>query len=389
MKKNILLRRIGIALSLGLAISLVATGCGDKKDTNKKTVVDDKKDSKKASEQNKESKKKIELVKAHFEAGSGDNITFVDSLGRKNEVKKVIKRVIPSGTLAQLMISMVAPEKFVSLSTDKKLNDLIPKNLPKTGQLYGGKSELNAEEILKLQPDIIIDLGEAKGSIKEDLQGITEKVNAPAVFISASMKDMSDAFEVLGKLLGEEERGKKLAAYVKSAYTTVNNIAKEIDANKKLKVYQTSTPNGLGADLKGTIHAELLDIIGATNAADIRPVGGKPGQTVSMEQIFEWQPDVIIARDKEAYNKILKDSLWKDIKAVKEGKVFLEPTDPYGFLAGPPSANRVPGLYWLGSKVYPNSYKDVDVKGKIKQWYELAYHRNLTDADYEKIIENK
>lgn len=327
----------------------------------------------------------LSTTKPHFEEKSLENgkRIYIDSIGRKSELPE-IKKVIPSGRVAQLMISMVAPEKLVGVSETRRIyQEKIPANLPLTGQLYGGQGSVNYETIIDMKPDVIIDLGEVKRTIKEDLDEIKDTTHIPTVFLEADLKNTPQAFRALGELLGEKERGEKLAKFTEDALKFAEEGKKRIK-NKKT-VYQTSTDDGLGADLDGTAHSELLGLIGAKNAAKLEAIGGKPGQQVSLEEVIEWNPDVIISLSKYGTDRIKKDSSWKGIKAVDEGKVYTAPSMPYSWITKPPSANRIIGIYWMAKTVYPEIY-DVDLKEKTKEWYKLAFYHDLTDEEYEQIV---
>ena len=46
---------------------------------------------------------------------------------------------------------------------------------------------------------------------------------------------------------------------------------------------------------------------------------------VSMEQVVNWNPDIILMGRVATTDPVLKDSKWSAIKAVKNGKVYVNP----------------------------------------------------------------
>lgn len=58
---------------------------------------------------------------------------------------------------------------------------------PELGQLYGGKGEMDLEALLAADPDVVIDIGETKNGMKEDLQALTEQTGIPFVHIYATV----------------------------------------------------------------------------------------------------------------------------------------------------------------------------------------------------------
>lgn len=357
--KNKYMKMISV-LSMTLMISVASTGCNTLPVTR--------------------------TTKPHFEETESETQgkrIYVDSIGRKNEIPKV-ERVIPSGRVAQLMIAMVAPEKLVGVSEVRRIyQENIPDNLPLTGQLYGGSGTVNYETMVEMKPDVILDLGEVKNTIKEDMDDLRNMTNVPTIFLQADLEHTPEAFRALGELLGEPERGENLAKFTEEALQFAEEGRSRI--NDKKSVYQTSSEDGLGADLDGTAHSEILNLIGAKNAAKVDAVGGKPGQTVSLEQVLEWDPDVIISLSQKGKQYIKQNQSWQNIKAVKEDKIYTAPDVPFSWISQPPSANRIIGIYWMADKVYPEIY-DVDVKEKTKEWYRLAYHHELTDEEYDELV---
>ena len=102
---------------------------------------------------------------------------FTDSLGREVEVPANITKVAVSGPLAQIVLFAICPDELVGIANewdsvaqgffDEKYYDL-----PVLGQLYGGKGELNLETLLASGAEVVIDVGEPKGSAKEDLDAL-------------------------------------------------------------------------------------------------------------------------------------------------------------------------------------------------------------------------
>ena len=109
-------------------------------------------------------------------------VIFTDSAGRQVEVPAEISRIVPSGPMAQIALFALAPDMLVGLSTEwdpaaEQYIDTEYYNLPVLGQFYG-KGELNLEEIAKVDPQVIIDIGEAKSTIVEDMDAITEQLGS-------------------------------------------------------------------------------------------------------------------------------------------------------------------------------------------------------------------
>ena len=105
---------------------------------------------------------------------------FTDSCGREVTVPADIRRIAVSGPLAQMVVFAIAPDRMVGVAnawdeSAKTYFDAKYLELPLLGQLYGGKGELNLETLLAAAPDVVIDVGEPKDSMAEDLDALQEQ----------------------------------------------------------------------------------------------------------------------------------------------------------------------------------------------------------------------
>src|SRR5690606_29228093 len=113
--------------------------------------------------------------------------------------------------------------------------------------------------------------------------------------------------------------------------------------------------DGLETGLKGSINTEIIERAGGRNVAD--PGDGRRGLVqVSMEQVIAANPDIIVTWDRNFYHQVWTDSLWAGIAAVRDGRVYLSPTAPFGWIDRPPSLNRMMGLEWLSRLFYPDRF---------------------------------
>ena len=154
---------------------------------------------------------------------------FTDSCGREVKVPADIQKVAVSGPLAQMVVFAIAPDKMVGVANawDKTAENYFDQkylDLPLLGQLYGGKGELNLETLLTADPDVVIDVGEPKSTMAEDLDGLQEQTGIPFVHIDAYLASMDDTYAMLSDLLAMPNEGQALADYCRNAYDTVKAI---------------------------------------------------------------------------------------------------------------------------------------------------------------------
>lgn len=332
--------------------------------------------------------KKNEITKQTEIKTENEKRKFVDDLGREFELPKQITKIAPSGNPAQVMLHTFEPDKLIgvsskfSKSTEKFITEEM-KKLPEFGAFYGKKANLNMEALLKANPQVIIDMGEKKKNIKEDLDKLQEQIGIPVVFIELTLEKMPFAYEKLGELLGNEKRGKELSDYIKKVFEEVEINKKKIDKVKK--VYYGGGKNGLNANAKGSIHADIIEFIGAENPIVVEKVQGGAGNEIPFEKLLESNPDIVIFENKELKNSLIKDETFLTLNAIKENKVFSAPIGPYNFFGRPPAVNRIIGIKWLGNIVYPEIY-NYDIKKEVKDFYNLFYNYKLTNEEVDEIL---
>ena len=134
---------------------------------------------------------------------------FTDSLGRTVEIPANIERVAVSGAISQQVMFTFAPDLLVGLcdemsDAEKTYVGEQYASLPVFGQIYGGKGSFNKEAVAAADPQLIIDIGEAKKGIEEDLDALQESIGVPVVHIEASLSTYGDAYRMMGDLLNRQ-----------------------------------------------------------------------------------------------------------------------------------------------------------------------------------------
>jgi ABC-type Fe3+-hydroxamate transport system, periplasmic component len=329
------------------------------------------------------------VEKENTDTSNVDTIIFIDSVGREVELPKNITRVAASGSVAQMIIYSLAPEMLVGITSewdDNQLEYIVEEyqNLPKIGQFYSS-GNLNLEEIVSLEPQVVIDIGETKKSISEDMDSLTLQTDIPTIHIEATAKNMAEAYRMLGKILGKEEEADILAKYCERVYTDTIGIANkaEVDGSKKTMIY-CLLETGNNVIVKGTFHAEIIDMLAENIAVVDDPSSRGSGNEVGMEQIIAWDPEVIVFQNESIYDIAKTDKIWQELTAIKNNTYYEVPFSPHNWLGFPPSINRYIGMIWLAETLYPE-IAEYDLKEEVKTFYKLFYHIDITDEQFEEL----
>lgn len=316
--------------------------------------------------------------------------TFTDSLGREVTFEGPLTRVAPSGKMAQQCIYALNPDSIIGLTNELTSGEkqYYPERfaqLPVFGTFYGKKANFNRETVLAAEPQVVLDIGEQKKNMAEDLDALQEQLGVPVVFVEADLLHMDQAFEVLGELFEMPEEAKTLADYCVATIADVQEKAAAIPEENKKSVYYGCWETGLSSSAQGDLHSEVIDLVGAKNVvpADL----GHGFVEVDMERLLEWNPDVIILSPNTVYSQVGEDEVWQKLDAVKNGTYYEIPADPYNWIDMPPAANRIIGIKWLGNLLYPDVF-DYDMVQEAQNFYELFFHVSLTEEDAHTLMAN-
>ena len=315
--------------------------------------------------------------------------TFTDSCGRVVEVPAQITKVAVSGTMAQMLVFALAPDTLAGVAGkwDESARDYLDAKyyaLPVLGHLYGGKGELNLETLLASNAQVVIDVGEAKDGLADDLDKLSAQTGIPFVHIAMTTDTMGDAFRTLGALLGREDAAEDLAVYCERVYAR----AKEISASvEKVRLLYCLGTDGLSVIAKDSYQSELIDLLSDNCAVVDTPSAKGTGSEAGMEQLLLWDPDVILFAPDSIYDTVSGDPVWQNLTAIREGRYYEVPFGPYNFMGFPPSVQRLAGMLWLSKLLYGDA-ADYDLQSELSEFYDRFYHCPLTDAQYHALMKN-
>lgn len=319
---------------------------------------------------------------------------ITDHAGRSVEIPATITSVYSTSPVGT-MLMYTFDDKLVAglnviLSDDEKayLSDYYI-NLPHLGGWYGKGNQGNIEEIIKAKPDVVLSSGIDQSSI-DQAELLQQQLDIPVILVDSDLDQLATTYRFLGDILKRTDRGEELAVYTEQTIADAKEIAAKIPEDKKVRVYYAEEQDGLHTDPSGSAHSQLIDLTGGINVADCDITPGYGRTAVSIEQIMEWDPELIICSvdngyaDSSSYNTILTDTKWSTIQAVKDKNVFQTPMQPQNWFDRPPSVNTLIGVKWTQALLYPEEVS-YDLREETKKFYELFYHVTLTDEDYDNI----
>lgn len=318
--------------------------------------------------------------------------TYTDSCGREVELPATIDKIAPSGHTAQQVLLTIAPEKMVGLSqtlNDDQLKIFGQKfaDYPVFGAVLGATDNLNREAIAEAAPQVIIDTGEYKKGIEEDLDALQEQVGIPCVFVECKLSDYGAGYKNLGELLGEEERGNQIGDYLQNAYDKVVDVMATIPESDRVNMAYIVGDTGLNAIAKGSFQGSVVELV-ANNVVVVDKASGRgDGNEISLEQMAIWNPELVVFQNQSVYDSVGTDPAWQTIAGVATGNYYLCPNKPWCWLNNPPTVNQMMGLQWLPRLLYPNKFDD-SIQDVTKSYYKTLYNYDLSDAELNDLIKD-
>jgi iron complex transport system substrate-binding protein len=297
-----------------------------------------------------------------------------------------VTRVFPAGPPAAIMLYTLAPQLLIGWPRANRAEEcefMLPEicHRPEIGRLTGRGNTANLEVVLKLKPDLILDVGSIRPTYIELAERVQAQTGIPYALLDGRFDQTASSYRKLGELVGRREAGETYARIADETIRTVTGRIAKIPRNKRPRVYYARGPRGLVTGLGGSINVETIELL-ANNVA-----GGTRGglANVSIEQVLLWNPDVVVTIDRDFAATVRSDPAWSSVKAVRDGRVHLSPKLPFGWVDFPPSVNRLIGLRWLGRILYPDLFPE-DMRALTRDFYARFYHVTLSDAQIDRVL---
>lgn len=322
-------------------------------------------------------------------SGSSGPLSFKDMGGRDTELSAPANLAFGAGPPGTVMIYTFGANRLAGWNT--KVTDQMSQYitseaaaLPVLGRANGKDGTFNAESLMGRGVNVILDAGEVSADYAKTDDDLEQQSGIQVAQLSTELQKLPDAYRMMGKIFGDEARGEQLATYIERINTELARGSATITDEQRVSVYYATGDAGLSTAGSGNLHSQVIDAIGATN---VYGTSDKPSGRVDVnaEQLLTWNPDWIITTPGKGGENPAATDAFKPLQAVSQGNVVAAPQAPWGWMDGPPSVNQVIGAVWAAETIYPEVY-NFDLPKKVKEFYSLFYHRELTDAEVNEII---
>ncbi|SDZ20841.1 ABC transporter substrate-binding protein [Tindallia californiensis] len=321
---------------------------------------------------------------------------IIDQLGREVEIPDEINRVVTDRILPFPSVYFLATGRdgdIVGMHPASKsayehsmLSVLAPgMQAAETG--FASGEEINIEELLMLDPDLVFIRAES------GLEGLYEEAGIRTVAIGTTgiadgdvLKTINSWIEMLGEIYDLEDRAQGIIDYGLQVENEITEKVQDLEEKPRAMMlfnHVEGKPLVSGANFFGNY---WLTTTGAIDVAEEEITGRAP---VEMEQIYDWNPEIIYITNftalqpEDFYNNEIQGQDWSQIHAVKNKRVYKIPMGIYRWF--PPSGDAPLMLQWLAQHNQPDLF-DYDMEEEIRSYYAAYYDYELSQEEIHAIL---
>lgn len=317
-------------------------------------------------------------------------ITITDMGGRTVTIPRDISRVAAlGGPSYEKMIMLGQVNKMVlSMPISSKWAQAISPEI-KNVQSTASFQDPNIEDLIDKKVQAVFFWDTPQPVSKMTSAGI------PVITIQVSSGNPTNAkdfvnfekqeVQVFGSVLGAEAKKKAddWCKYFDEKVNYVTSRTSKLKENEMPKVYYVRGPEALTVHGKNSYTEWYVEMAGGNLVTKNTPK--EIMDTVTMEQVIVWNPDVILMGRVDNTELITKDPKWENVKAVKDGKVFVNPD---GVFSWDYSSEGPLLMEYIAKILHPDMFEDLDMLKEVKDYYSRFYNYKLTDDQADRILKH-
>lgn len=238
-------------------------------------------------------------------------ITITDSYGREVTIDKEPQRIISlAPNISEIVTALGLTDRLVGRTDFCDYPEELS-SIPSVGNI----DDPSIEKITELKPDLVI----ASSILKKESSQKMEELGIKLIIFKdeTSFEGVYQIIESVGEVTNVREKAKEVTDSMKQK---VQDVADRVKDREKPLVYYVVGFGQYGDFTAGkdTFIGQLLEMAGGTNAA-----GDIEGWQYSLEKLVEKNPDLLIcSKYFDTKKGIEAANGYKDLKAVKEGKLY-------------------------------------------------------------------
>ena len=319
-------------------------------------------------------------------APSAGGVTVKDMAGREVTVPEDPKSICVLDAYAAPIVVMLGygdrmPTTVNAVTRNLLLQAICP--ALKNAAVVKTSGAVNGETILQAQTDLMIVGADTYSSPDEKAK--LETLGIPYLVVNyTTMADQMQVVTLLGKALRNEEMAQRYVDYYQKCVNTVKTGMADMPESSPLRLYH-SVNEATRTDYKGSLSADWIGLFNVENVSlDTKLNMMEDKAYATLEQIYTWDPDIIIANESGVADYIRTDSKWQGLRAVINGDVHQIPIGISRW--GHPTSVETPlAILWLAELLYPEQY-EVDISAEMTSFYQTFFNYSISPEEANDII---
>ena len=321
-----------------------------------------------------------------------DTVTIIDCAGRSVTIPKGSDRIAALDSFAgEAMVMAGAGSQMCACPGGVRSDMILQEIYPPLTEVPAAASSgaVNIETLTEAGAEVAI----IKESMFESGSETAkfDKLNIPYIVIGyKTMEDQIYALKLIGTVCGGEAEAKmsRITDYYEQTIKTVQKHTKKIPEDERIRVYH-SINEIVRTDGKDSIGTDWIQTAGAVNVStELDTKLENNDYQSSLEQIYAWDPDVVICNAADTTDYLYTDSKWTGLRAVREKQVKTIPVGATRW-GQRGSVETYFAMLWLGCELYPEVYADIDLKREVTTFYSEVLGVDVSDELYEQIISGR
>jgi iron complex transport system substrate-binding protein len=244
-------------------------------------------------------------------------------------------------------------------------------------------TSVNVEALLATHPQVVF-ISPASSALLPTLQRAGIPVVEFATFDSPSQLEagVNLVAQVLGG--GAPARARKFDSYYDANIARVVAVTSQIPKAQRPTAYYTAA-NPLQTEGQNSIVDAWMSEAGVQNVAALHGINTAPAfATVTLEDVVNWNPAIIVCRGADTRQAILSSSQYRTIAAVRNHRVYVNPSGVYVWSVR--SAESALEPLWAAKTFYPDRFRNLNLTSAVKDFYAQFYDYKLSDAQVRAIL---
>ncbi|NMC45724.1 MAG: ABC transporter substrate-binding protein [Chloroflexi bacterium] len=316
------------------------------------------------------------------ENGNSASIELTDAMGNQVAFQELPSNIVVTGKQTPMIIDLMylfpaAETKIVGIenrsqTTKNFLESFSPSSAAKIVLEKGA----GAEQIAALDSDLVI----LKTSMAEELGARLQTLGIPTLYVSMeSIPELETDITNIGLVLGQPERASEvIGLYNQMTADIQSKIDQTATEKPDVLLLQYSEDNGeISFEVPPAtwLQTNLVEMAGGNPVwTDAASTGG--WATVNMEQIANWNPDIIFVvnyfgNSEETVSQLMENEVWQQLAATQNGTLYGFPGDFISW--DQPDSRWILGYNWMAMKINPDAFADVNFEDVVSNFYQQFY----------------